>query len=188
MWSRGRDNRSMVVSRDVYTAVGIATGNLRVWRGSSPSLSMTQSAKLAGPLRRGGCRDIDEMRETALFLSVAPQRMQSLTRSSFVCRSCQNNLNGAIKRSNTHHGGTRRYSTAATRHRPMRMAIVGSGPAGYYTAYRLQRKLPDARIDMFEQLPVPYGLVRFGVAPDHPEVKVSRLPATPTGKTRGTFG
>ena len=65
------------------------------------------------------------------------------------------------------------YSTAATRDRPMHMAVIGSGPAGYYTAYRLQRKLPEVRIDMYEQLPVPYGLVRFGVAPDHPEVKVS---------------
>lgn len=52
------------------------------------------------------------------------------------------------------------------------MAIIGSGPAGYYLAYRLLKKLPDACIDMYERLPVPYGLVRFGVAPDHPEVKV----------------
>ena len=52
------------------------------------------------------------------------------------------------------------------------MAIIGSGPAGYYTAYRLMKKLPDVHIDMYEQLPVPFGLVRFGVAPDHPEVKV----------------
>jgi adrenodoxin-NADP+ reductase len=35
------------------------------------------------------------------------------------------------------------------------------------------QKMPDARIDMYEALPSPYGLVRFGVAPDHPEVKVS---------------
>jgi adrenodoxin-NADP+ reductase len=33
-------------------------------------------------------------------------------------------------------------------------------------------KIETARVDMYEQLPVPYGLVRFGVAPDHPEVKV----------------
>lgn len=54
----------------------------------------------------------------------------------------------------------------------MRIAIIGSGPAGYYTAYRLMKKLPGIHVDMFESLPVPYGLVRFGVAPDHPEVKV----------------
>ena len=53
------------------------------------------------------------------------------------------------------------------------MAIIGSGPAGYYSAYRIMKKMPEAHVDMYESLPVPYGLVRFGVAPDHPEVKVS---------------
>ena len=51
------------------------------------------------------------------------------------------------------------------------MAIVGSGPAGFYTAKYLLKSYPNVRIDLIEQLPVPYGLVRFGVAPDHPEVK-----------------
>ncbi|KAK7754041.1 NADPH-adrenodoxin reductase [Diatrype stigma] len=51
------------------------------------------------------------------------------------------------------------------------MAVVGSGPAGFYTAYRVMSKIPSAKVDMFEALPVPFGLVRFGVAPDHPEVK-----------------
>ncbi|EGC46508.1 NADPH:adrenodoxin oxidoreductase [Histoplasma capsulatum var. duboisii H88] len=55
--------------------------------------------------------------------------------------------------------------------RPLRVAIVGSGPAGFYAAYRLISKVEDAFVDMYEQLPVPFGLVRFGVAPDHPEVK-----------------
>lgn len=53
----------------------------------------------------------------------------------------------------------------------MRIAIIGSGPAGFYVAHRLINKVQDAVVDMYEQLPVPYGLVRFGVAPDHPEVK-----------------
>lgn len=44
--------------------------------------------------------------------------------------------------------------------------------AGFYTAQQLLKELPKARIDMYEALPIPYGLVRFGVAPDHPEVKV----------------
>jgi len=52
------------------------------------------------------------------------------------------------------------------------MAIIGSGPAGFYTAYKVMARIPQAKIDMYEALPVPYGLVRFGVAPDHPEVKV----------------
>lgn len=60
---------------------------------------------------------------------------------------------------------------------PFRVAIIGSGPAGFYAARRLLTLLDDVIIDMYEQLPVPFGLVRFGVAPDHPEVKVkeSRL-------------
>lgn len=55
---------------------------------------------------------------------------------------------------------------------PLRVAIVGSGPAGFYTARKLLSEIPNAFVDMYEQLPVPFGLVRFGVAPDHPEVKV----------------
>ena len=69
----------------------------------------------------------------------------------------------------------RSYSTTPTR-RPLQLAIIGSGPAGFYSAYRLLKKLPDAQITMFEQLPVPYGLARYGVAPDHPEVKVQQQP------------
>ena len=55
---------------------------------------------------------------------------------------------------------------------PFRLAVIGSGPAGFYTAYRVMNKIPNAKVDMYESLPVPYGLVRHGVAPDHPEVKV----------------
>jgi adrenodoxin-NADP+ reductase len=57
---------------------------------------------------------------------------------------------------------------------PLRVAIIGSGPAGFYAAKRLLTLIDDVIIDMYEQLPVPFGLVRFGVAPDHPEVKVSK--------------
>jgi adrenodoxin-NADP+ reductase len=56
-------------------------------------------------------------------------------------------------------------------HRPPTIAIIGSGPAGFYTAQKLLREISGTVIDMYEQLPVPFGLVRFGVAPDHPEVK-----------------
>ncbi|KAL8830532.1 MAG: hypothetical protein Q9191_001379 [Dirinaria sp. TL-2023a] len=51
------------------------------------------------------------------------------------------------------------------------MAVLGSGPAGFYTAYKVMKNIQDASVDMYEQLPVPFGLVRFGVAPDHPDVK-----------------
>ncbi|CAJ0824540.1 10346_t:CDS:2 [Entrophospora sp. SA101] len=59
--------------------------------------------------------------------------------------------------------------------KPFRLAIIGSGPAGFYTAYRLLKEKyhhqPLMMIDMYEALPMPFGLVRYGVAPDHQDVK-----------------
>ncbi|KAL0984059.1 hypothetical protein UPYG_G00136550 [Umbra pygmaea] len=52
-----------------------------------------------------------------------------------------------------------------------KVCIVGGGPAGFYTAQHLVKTRPDVEVDIYERLPVPFGLVRFGVAPDHPEVK-----------------
>ena len=55
----------------------------------------------------------------------------------------------------------------------LRLAIVGAGPAGIYAAdilLKAERSF-DVSIDLFEQLPAPYGLVRYGVAPDHPRIK-----------------
>ena len=53
-----------------------------------------------------------------------------------------------------------------------RVAIVGSGPAGFYVAEHLLKQTDvPVRIDMFDRLPTPFGLVRFGVAPDHPKIK-----------------
>lgn len=51
------------------------------------------------------------------------------------------------------------------------IAIVGAGPAGLYTAQALRRLLPHADIAVIERLPAPYGLVRYGVAPDHQGTK-----------------
>ncbi|KAJ5175823.1 uncharacterized protein N7482_001700 [Penicillium canariense] len=68
-------------------------------------------------------------------------------------------------------GSHRLSSHAAQVNRPVRVAIVGSGPAGFYAAARLLSKQQDAMVDMYEKLPVPFGLARYGVAPDHPEVK-----------------
>ncbi|MCM6761575.1 FAD-dependent oxidoreductase [Rathayibacter sp. ZW T2_19] len=55
----------------------------------------------------------------------------------------------------------------------LRLAIVGAGPAGIYAADLMIKaeKKYDVSIDLFEQLPAPYGLVRYGVAPDHPRIK-----------------
>lgn len=59
---------------------------------------------------------------------------------------------------------------------PLRVAIVGSGPSGFYAAEQLQKKVPAVEIDMFDRLPTPFGLVRGGVAPDHPKIKsVTRM-------------
>jgi ferredoxin--NADP+ reductase len=59
-----------------------------------------------------------------------------------------------------------------TEENPLRVAIVGSGPAGFYTAeHVLKHEGTHAEVDMFDRLPTPYGLVRFGVAPDHPKIK-----------------
>jgi ferredoxin--NADP+ reductase len=52
------------------------------------------------------------------------------------------------------------------------IAIIGSGPAGYYTAEAAQKQWGDeVRVDIFDLLPVPYGLIRTGVAPDHQSIK-----------------
>ncbi len=63
----------------------------------------------------------------------------------------------------------------------LRIAVIGAGPAGVYSSDIFLRQLAklgdelglgtNARIDLFEKLPVPFGLVRYGVAPDHPSIK-----------------
>jgi ferredoxin/flavodoxin---NADP+ reductase len=55
---------------------------------------------------------------------------------------------------------------------PLRVAVVGSGPAGFYAAgHLLAAKAVAVEVDMFDRLPTPFGLVRAGVAPDHPKIK-----------------
>ncbi|MBF4480764.1 ferredoxin--NADP+ reductase [Rhodococcus rhodochrous J3] len=59
--------------------------------------------------------------------------------------------------------------------RPLRVAIVGAGPAGIYAADALMKsdtaQDPGVSIDLFERMPAPFGLIRYGVAPDHPRIK-----------------
>ena len=58
---------------------------------------------------------------------------------------------------------------------PIRVAIVGSGPSGFYTAEALGKSDSDCEVDIIERLPAPHGLIRYGVAPDHQTTKnVSR--------------
>ncbi|WP_422116740.1 FAD-dependent oxidoreductase [Brachybacterium sp. UNK5269] len=60
---------------------------------------------------------------------------------------------------------------------PFRLAVIGSGPAGVYAAETLLRSAPvksgelEVSIDLFDRLPAPFGLIRYGVAPDHPRIK-----------------
>ncbi len=63
-------------------------------------------------------------------------------------------------------------SQIGTESNPLRVAIIGAGPTGFYTAEHLFRqKELVVEVDMFERLPSPYGLVRYGVAPDHQKIK-----------------
>jgi ferredoxin--NADP+ reductase len=63
-------------------------------------------------------------------------------------------------------------SQSSPRSRPARIAIVGSGPSGFYTAAALLKQQEQAiEVDFYDRLPTPYGLVRGGVAPDHQNIK-----------------
>jgi ferredoxin--NADP+ reductase len=54
---------------------------------------------------------------------------------------------------------------------PLRVAIIGTGPSGFYAAEHLLKQQTDIEIDLFDRLPTPFGLVRGGVAPDHQKIK-----------------
>ena len=63
-------------------------------------------------------------------------------------------------------------SSPGTSENPLRVAIVGSGPSGFYAAgHLLKVKDLDVSVDLYDRLPTPFGLVRAGVAPDHPKIK-----------------
>lgn len=55
--------------------------------------------------------------------------------------------------------------------RPLRVAVIGSGPAGIYASDALTKTDVDVAVDIFERMPAPFGLIRYGVAPDHPRIK-----------------
>ncbi|KAA0017078.1 FAD-dependent oxidoreductase [Antrihabitans cavernicola] len=64
-----------------------------------------------------------------------------------------------------------RAETSPAQSRPIRVAIIGAGPAGIYAADALMKSDADVSIDLFERMPAPFGLIRYGVAPDHPRIK-----------------
>jgi ferredoxin/flavodoxin---NADP+ reductase len=66
----------------------------------------------------------------------------------------------------------KRTTPMSTAPAPLRVAIIGAGPAGFYAAEALlKRDEPVVSVDMFDRLPTPFGLVRSGVAPDHQKIK-----------------
>ncbi len=64
-------------------------------------------------------------------------------------------------------------SQLGTEAAPLRVVIVGAGPSGFYATEALLKSELEVRVDLIERLPSPYGLVRSGVAPDHPKLKQS---------------
>ena len=68
---------------------------------------------------------------------------------------------------------------------PIRVAVVGSGPAGFYAAAALLAADPPGEVDLLERLPTPWGLVRLGVAPDHPNIKAVSRAFEKTAKQPG---
>ena len=62
-------------------------------------------------------------------------------------------------------------NAVGSKQNPLSIAIIGSGPSGFYAAEALLKSGKTVNISMFEKLPIPYGLVRSGVAPDHPKLK-----------------
>ena len=77
---------------------------------------------------------------------------------------------------------------AGTAEIPLRVAIIGAGPSGFYAAEQILKANEHARVDLFDRLPTPYGLVRGGVAPDHPKIKsVTRVFEKTAGKTGFRF-
>ncbi|WWC95692.1 hypothetical protein V866_002557 [Kwoniella sp. B9012] len=100
-----------------------------------------------------------------------PARFRQLSSFPFTSKSISPTLSTRLN--------PRHYSSASSSaSRPLKVAIIGSGPSGFYTASRILNSLPrdspngnNVEVHMYERLPTPYGLVRYGVAPDHPEVK-----------------
>ncbi|KAM3347790.1 hypothetical protein ACQJBY_021600 [Aegilops geniculata] len=75
-------------------------------------------------------------------------------------------------------------ATAGSSRDPLHVCVVGSGPAGFYTAEKMLKGHEGVQVDIIDRLPTPFGLVRSGVAPDHPETKIvvnqfSRVAANP---------
>ncbi|KAG4398417.1 hypothetical protein GLYMA_08G036802v4 [Glycine max] len=67
--------------------------------------------------------------------------------------------------------GARSWLCRSISSSPLRVCVVGSGPAGFYTAEKMLKAHQQAQVDIIDRLPTAFGLVRSVVAPDHPETK-----------------
>ena len=77
---------------------------------------------------------------------------------------------------------------SSEQHSQVRIAVIGAGPSGFYATEALLRNHDSVEIDLIDRLPTPYGLVRYGVAPDHPKIKsVTRLYAKTANNPRVRF-
>jgi ferredoxin/flavodoxin---NADP+ reductase len=79
-------------------------------------------------------------------------------------------------------------AAVGTSDQPLRVAVIGSGPAAFYASEALLKQPTRViEVDMFERLPAPHGLVRHGVAPDHAKIKtVTRAPTTRSRSIRAS--
>lgn len=100
--------------------------------------------------------------------AIFPRSMVPAEQESFIALNAQNAKTHPVIRESIQAG---QHAASPLARVPSRFAIVGSGPSGFYAAEALMKQLPGARVDMFERLPTPFGLVRYGVAPDHPRIK-----------------
>ncbi|KAL2101850.1 hypothetical protein ACEWY4_003611 [Coilia grayii] len=119
---------------------------------------------------------IDDVNSSLVSVSVMPilvshfnprPKMRLLVQKSLfsIAKCTRTPTSNTVGKFNRHRG----LCTSPDPH--TKVCIVGGGPAGFYTAQHIVKGRPDVQVDVYERLPVPFGLVRFGVAPDHPEVK-----------------
>ena len=97
-----------------------------------------------------------------------PVQPRLFSTRTFLSSGCSRRFlsGGAAPSTNEHEAAKQVGSVAALE----RVCVVGTGPAGFYFARYLLREHPTVCVDLVDALPNPYGLVRTGVAPDHPEV------------------
>ncbi|KAK7200176.1 NADPH:adrenodoxin oxidoreductase, mitochondrial [Novymonas esmeraldas] len=130
---------------------------------------MWRSSQVLLRRRVGPCRPPPSAAGAAAVL--APVRWCSSSSSSSSSSDSTGGSGGAPGSSATPTDAPPPSTATAAPKRRVQVAVVGSGPSGCFVASNLVKKHPELHVDVFERLPVPFGLCRYGVAPDHPDVK-----------------